>query len=437
MRAWLLLLATACNGGLEELDGDTAAPTAPQQLPDDVPPEGPATVSAWLVGPFATLPAFVGVADVQGKALLARHVDGTTMLSLAAAGLAPGVEHTAHVHTWPCEFEAGGHYLLDPSVVDGGETNEIWATLTPDADGVATWVETLQLTARGDAISIVIHDPESGDKLACADLAPEQPVGASASGTFGPFAYAETIDETISGTVSAVIGNSSTLDVSLSGLTETETYAAHVHALPCSVTDGGGHYKLIPSVEGTEQANEIWPEILVAVGGTATAAVTVTGHVLREDAQSVVVHRTSAPDSPKVACAELTRGSYLPLTTYGQFIALPTGPGSAATGSAELQRRFDGATVLTLDLKGLSPGGTYPAHLHELPCGVLDGGGHYLVDPGIADGDETNELWANVVADATGAAVRSVGFTHTARAEAQSVVLHAEDGTRLACADLK
>ncbi|MEZ4237298.1 MAG: hypothetical protein R3F59_14335 [Myxococcota bacterium] len=427
------LFLAGCSEDVD-LDDTGAVVNGDQPLPDDVPAQGQPIVEAYLGGALATLPAFAGVAQVSGQVQLVRRLEGIGQVSIAASGLTPGVEHTAHVHTMPCAYEAGGHYLLDPSVTDGGEDNEIWARMTPDADGNAAAALVVDAPIRGDALSVVIHDPDSGDKLACADLLPEMVVGSTASGSFAPFAYYEAVDETIAGTVSASLGSTSEVELALTGLSATETYAAHVHALPCDALYGGGHYKLDPTVEGTEAYNEIWPEITVGPDGSANASATVSRHQLREDAQAVVLHRTSAPDAPKVACADLQRDAYLPRKTYGPFAPVAGAP-SAVAGSASLERRLDGATVLTVSLQAAP--GRYPAHLHALPCAVADGGGHYLVDPTTPDAGEPNELWDEVVVGDAGSAERAVGTVHLARAEAQSVVVHDASGARLACADLR
>ena len=85
--------------------------------------------------------------------------------------LAPDTDYSVHVHDLPCTGEAGGaHYLLDPAVTEVTEANEIWLTLASDAAGAASdsvWVDHL---ARGEARSLVIHDPADGGRLACVDL---------------------------------------------------------------------------------------------------------------------------------------------------------------------------------------------------------------------------------------------------------------------------
>jgi hypothetical protein len=427
---WLV----ACTGEIEAFD--TGAPTAPEPVGDVIPPEGAPVVAAYLSGPLQTLPAFAGVANVWGSALLVRKLDGTATLSLGASGLTPAVEHTAHVHTWPCAYEGGGHYYHDPAYPEEGETNEVWAKLTPDAEGNATTKYDVAYPMRGDALSVVVHDPATGEKLACADLAPEQVVGAKATGTFAPFAYYEPIDETITGAAELVMAGTSTVTVNLGGLSPADSYSAHVHVLPCEILDGGGHYKLDPSVVEALPDNEIWPTITVGPDGSASYTSTVTGHTIREDAAAVVIHRIVGAEVPKVACANLVREQYLPLSTFGQLTPLPAA-GVVVGGSATLTRRMDGASLLKLEAQGLVPGAQYAAHLHELPCGVADGGGHFLYDPAQPDGTPGNELAVDLVAGADGTATRTVGEAWMARAEGQSVVLHSADGTRLACADLE
>jgi hypothetical protein len=429
-----LITMLGCTGNLAgpELE-EPPAPTIPQ---DVIPEEGTPTVGAYLSGTFSTLPAFQGVASVYGSVLLVRQLDGTASLSIAAAGLTPSVEHTAHVHAMPCDYgEGGGHYYIDPATPEIGEANEIWPRLTPGPEGYATTGLTLPAPPRGDALSVVIHDPETAEKLACADLKPEQAFGAAAAGTFSPFAYYEAIDETITGSASLLMSSSSTLTVELSGLTDTESYLAHLHVMPCELLDGGGHYKLDPSIVDTLEYNEVWPEI-VSTGGGANATFSVTGHTIREDGASVVIHRVAGEEVPKVACANLAREEYLPLSTVGQFAPVPAAV-STLMGQATLQRRMDGATLLTVELTGGAPGAAYASHLHALPCSVLDGGGHYKIDPAVVDPIEENELWLDLRADATGAAKRTVGFAHLARAEAQSVVVHDEASNKLVCADLE
>jgi FtsP/CotA-like multicopper oxidase with cupredoxin domain len=92
--------------------------------------------------------------------------------------------------------------------------------------------------------------------------------------------------------------------------------------------------------------------------------------------------------------------------------------------------------VASLELFNLEPDKTHTVHLHDAPCDVLDGGAHYYVDPAQSGVGEANELWVTLKANSGGYAKRAVGIPHVARADAQSFVVHAEDGARLACIDL-
>ena len=418
---------------------DPTPPLTPTPIPappvEVIPDEGPAMVEAYLAGRFETLAAFQGLADVSGSALLVKNLDGSTDVSVALSGLTPSETHSVHVHVWPCAYLAGGHYKLDPAVEETLAENEMWPDVTADELGNGTSTLSVDHWTRGDALAVVVHDPATNDKMACADLAPAATVGGLASGTFAPFADYEKIDSTITGTAEATLSSTtSSVTVSLQGLDDTASYAAHVHQQPCDVLYGSGHYKKDPTVEETDVLNEIWPEIL-PVGGSASVTVSEPAHALREDAQAVVLHR----DGPKVACADLTRQGYVGLRTSGSFYNTPDADARGLTvgGSATIHRRIDGTTVVEVQLSGLPPGAEHPVHVHTLPCDVEGGGGHYIVDPLLPEG-ETNELWPSVTADAAGSGSRAIAVTAMARADAQSVVVHdGADNTKLACADLE
>lgn len=456
MRLMPIFLLLACNGGGDDEPGpgkpadtayeETGTPvTTPsddddddvvQTFDDDVPPVGADVVRGYLAGPFEPLPAFAGN-PVTGSAQLVHYVDGTAQVSVSASGLAADTAHSVHVHTYPCAYEAGGHYKIDPSVEETDAANEIWPAFTTNADGRG-WAYANTGTVRGDALSVIIHDPVSGDKLACADLAPSASIGSKAIGDITPFASNETQDETITGTVELTYSNASKLYVSASGLSDGTEYKTHLHALPCETLDGGGHYKIDPTVTETVEENEVWP-VLSPSGGAASNEVTVSGHMIREDAQAVVIHRVAGADTPKVACATLTRETWNDRLASGTPVNLPEANARGLTieGRGSLTRRRDGVTVGLVELYGLEPNEVHPVHLHDAPCNVLDGGAHYYVDPSSPDVGEANELWLTVKPNGGGYAIRSIGIPHVARADAMSFVVHASDGPRLACIDLK
>jgi hypothetical protein len=103
-------------------------------------------------------------------------------------------------------------------------------------------------------------------------------------------------------------------------------------------------------------------------------------------------------------------------------------------------------------LRGLEPGVTYAAHLHNQPCAFPGnpGGGHYMNVPG-AGAAPPNELWfsttsdptAGVTANRAGVVVARGSADWLARPEAQAVIIHAippggttAGGPKVACADL-
>jgi Cu-Zn family superoxide dismutase len=402
--------------------------------PDEVPTEVTGTLlTSILSGEFALLPdGTAGAGVVQ----LLRREDGTTVVQLQVTGLDPDTEYPAHVHAMPCDVGAAdGHYKLDPSVTEALEENEIWPTFTTDENGTGLAEVEVEHTARGDAQALVIHDPSSGNKLLCADLnADGDEEDVSFSGEFAPFALATDVDETAAGTATLSRGPAGTvITVSVSGLDPAATYSSHVHALPCGVSDAGGHYLLDPAA-ATGETNELWPPIEVSAEGVLESTLEVE-HIARADAQSVVIHR----DGSKVLCADLGR-EWPSRLTQGEATVLPGAEDQGVgdlTAEASMTRYLDGTTMVTLSAQGLAPSTEYGSHVHNLPCSNADGGSHYKLDPSVTDALEENEMWLPLTTDADGSGDADLLVGHTPRPEAQSVVIHGADGVRLACIDLE
>jgi hypothetical protein len=136
----------------------------------------------------------------------------------------------------------------------------------------------------------------------------------------------------------------------------------------------------------------------------------------------------------------------------GTFTTLPDGAamGLSIDGVAKIKRKASGTTV-TGQVRGLGPGTTYAAHLHNAPCSDPNpGGGHYMHDPSGAS-VPPNELWLSSTSDPTAGITANSGGVATgrgsadwvARPEAQSVVIHfippggtTAGGPKIACADL-
>jgi len=423
-----LLLAAGCTVGVADPPGDdnqqdppTPQPTTPQ-------------LSSVAGGSFHPLGTYAGIA---GRALMGRRLDNQTYVSVAISGLDINVMYTAHVHAASCRFQGGGHYKIDPAVLTADEANELWLHGTSSATGTLIADASFAHLTRGEALSIVVHDPASGAKMACADLLTDDDATLDFAGTLAPFAAATAEDMTVRGTLNAQrteAGTSFTL--TLSGLTTTALgYGTHVHALPCEVTTGGGHYKLDPLIPDTLEANEIWLPVTNYTAGTSTATVNAT-HVIRADAQSVVLHRT-LPDAtkPKIACANLTRTTaQLAFETSGTATALQTD--NAVSGSAVMTRKLTGVTELAIVIAGLQANTAYKAHVHDQVCAAASGGGHFKFDRTVSDARADNEMWLELTSDAEGGAYDTMWVDKLAGADAASVVIHDGGGARVACFDL-
>jgi hypothetical protein len=136
----------------------------------------------------------------------------------------------------------------------------------------------------------------------------------------------------------------------------------------------------------------------------------------------------------------------------GTFQTLPEGAamGLEIQGFAQLARDDSGTHGKVL-VRGLDPGTTYAAHLHNAPCSAANpGGAHYKDDPA-GPALPPNELWfsstedplAGITANPGGVAHGRGAADWVARPEAQSVVIHAippggstAGGPKIACADL-
>ena len=135
----------------------------------------------------------------------------------------------------------------------------------------------------------------------------------------------------------------------------------------------------------------------------------------------------------------------------GTFETLPAGDeiGLNIEGLAQITRT-ESDTLVKIHVRGLEPGTTYAAHLHNAPCSVNMGGSHYKDDPA-GPSMPPNELWLSSTSDPmAGITANAAGVAHgrgsadwVARPEARSVVIHyippggtTAGGPKIACADL-
>jgi hypothetical protein len=126
--------------------------------------------------------------------------------------------------------------------------------------------------------------------------------------------------------------------------------------------------------------------------------------------------------------------------TRGEFVTYASGPslGYEISGRAQMERTAAGPTLVQVHVTGLKPGISYGVHVHNLPCAVNDGGGHYQHIVG-GPVDDANEIWPAFTTNPAGAGNGNAYHAFTARPEAQSIVIHdpTAANARIACADLQ
>lgn len=355
LKLGLVAMLVATVGGCEV--GVTGSPAGDGPVaPGDAsgPPPTTAMLHSILTGTFQPM---LGVTGVGGRAQLVRTLAGATRIDVALAGLPANQTLTAHVHVGPCAYQGAGHYKIEPLVAETVEENELWLRVATSPDGVGRASVELAHMARGEALSIVVHATD-GTKLACADLA-DGVVEVDYRGDLAPLASAPDLDQTIGGSIVASrLGDRTQLQLAMTSLDPASQYGAHVHAQPCDVGEGGGHYKLDPTVVDVIETNELWFAVPDHPAGSATVPLT-TPHALRADAQSVVVHRVIGDQRPKVACADITRVTPYPaIERTGRAVPMPDAlaRGRDVSGAALVERTPADVTVISMVMGGLEPG---------------------------------------------------------------------------------
>jgi hypothetical protein len=132
-----------------------------------------------------------------------------------------------------------------------------------------------------------------------------------------------------------------------------------------------------------------------------------------------------------LAGAQVTQGDF---HTYASGSSL----GYDISGHAQMERVPSGKTIVKVHIAGLQPGVTYPVHVHNQPCNVDNGGGHYQHEVS-GPVDAVNEIWPGFTTNNAGVGNGKATHAHIARPEAQSIVVHDPNasGARIACADLE
>lgn len=377
---------------------------------------------------------------ITGTALMVRSATDTQVWT-QVIGLNGDTSYGSHVHDLPCALGGGGHYKIDPNVAGTVRENEIWPAVETDANGIGFGYDQVDHVARVEAQSIVVHDTD-GARIACADLTDGQTGPTTTCGYFETLQAGKDLGLKIRGYAvmrrdehgTHVVVRVTGLDF---GLSENDTYMAHVHDLPADVNTGGPHYKIDPFEPDTIEANEIWPTVKKC-GRRLGVGYASVDHIARPEAQSVVIH--SPLDGARIAIATLTGPWPTRLVTKGRFTVTADGMALGyenLRGTATMVRDSRGRTTVTVRVNGLDGNETYPAHVHALPCDVQSGGAHYKIDPDIGGAIEENEIWPIVKSNRRGRGRGYVRVRHMARPEAQTVIIHDPVTLkRIACADL-
>lgn len=359
--------------------------------------------------------------------------DQDSMVEVMVWGLSPSETYNTHVHDGWCASGGGGHYLQNTEGEDVAG-NGLWPLLEADESGKATTIIWQQFAVDDRARSVVIHQPGSGDRVACADLVPSTAIGGMLELTDrGDELYSEVSGY---GYVSVVNNSWSKAEVSVSGLTGDTTYATHVHVGDCA-SGGGAHYLQDGELED-EAANGLWPAVTTDAWGNGAGWASNSFAVRTDETKSIVMHQPESGD--RIACIDLNMDMLLIAFRSGGFEATDDGEAlygeGAITGRATLKITSEGMSSAKVMIRGLASDTAYSAHVHNKSCSE-GGGAHYLQT--VVDGDVAeNGLFPYFTTNTNGYGVGMAEQNFVVRADARSVVVH-EPGTgaRIACADLR
>jgi Cu/Zn superoxide dismutase len=106
---------------------------------------------------------------LKGRAILETSKEGATTATILMSGLKANTTYSNHVHNGLCADAGGDHYLHEINGSDNA-VNGMFPVFTTDTNGQVRYTLTANKIVRPDARSIVIHEPGSGVKIACADL---------------------------------------------------------------------------------------------------------------------------------------------------------------------------------------------------------------------------------------------------------------------------
>ncbi len=129
--------------------------------------------------------------------------------------------------------------------------------------------------------------------------------------------------------------------------------------------------------------------------------------------------------------------------TRGDLKAFAAGSGQSIDGRAEMVRRENGTTFVTLHATGLKPGGQYASHVHKQSCENGSADGHFQQNGPAAGTTPPNEIWlagGPFAANQAGNVNVRTTADYKANPDAVSVVLHdlslPATANKVACANL-
>ena len=364
----------------------------------------------------------------------------------SGAGTAPG-SCGMHIHTGStCTADAGGHYYT------GTVTTDPWTNAyTAQEDGTASASVTVETGGTSSDInghSFVVHAYD-GTRIACAILGATSEVTVTASG-FVPY-YSYKGDLAVAGTVGPMTtsGTTQTFYYSLTGVdpacsdgagTAGNSCGVHIHSGTTCTDNAGGHYFTGAVTE------DPWASIAYTSTAANTAAASVTVDTGAGSwslvGRAFVVH---AYDGSRIGCAILGTGGgdaalvasgFVPYFSYTGDLAVAgtVGPMTSSGTAQTFTYSFSGVDPECNAGRGNAPG-SCGMHIHTGSTCTADAGGHYYT------GSITEDPWMMIHyttdADgrATGAFTVSTGGT-SSDVVGHAFVVHAYDGTRIACAIL-
>jgi Cu/Zn superoxide dismutase len=226
--------------------------------------------------------------------------DTHSSIEIGVSGLTNDVVYNSHVHTGTCATGGGGYYKQDASGAQDSH-NGLWPTLKVNSRGVGSGRAEHDFIVSADAKSVVIHQPGTNSRIACADLNTSQ----VKSGKFVVSSLGLALYDKFSGQAFLAVNESgnSIAELNVNGLTPEETYGFGVYTQPCSINLGGERY--LQDMAGPDiKENGMWSWVDVDLFAYGIGWVRNPFKVRLNEAASVVLLQAGTDE--KIACANLT-----------------------------------------------------------------------------------------------------------------------------------